>query len=602
MRLYSFQIKNFKSIIDSKECFVDEKTTILAGQNGSGKSNILLALTKINYEHPNIQDEDNLDAGEDLETAIIYKFLLNEDEKKQIAEIKGFDNFIQTDEKNRTLVLVKVAAWTRNIEFLPNYEAIKDKCINVLRNFVNEHGLEIKVTEYNEEVLEQVISEYEAKEDFVEEVISELKESCLKIKSIEPIQRYIEENLPKFILQTTKDMLPDSFEKNTSLKCLERLENCLNKSFKEVFDLAGNPQKQKNLLKEYSDSFNIDFETKYTQKKVSIDFDINGDSIGIYIHDQDSKDGAKIGKGYKLSQRSLGLLWYLNFYITLKGENIKDDDVILIDEPGMHLHARAQEELRDQVLFKFPKQNQIIYTTHSPYLINSNELKSIRLVEKNSQEGQRSYYEQTVISEKLHKYNNIDSIKPIADAIGYAMGAEFNLNTSCMLICEGVSDCLYLREILKQNGKFGITHANGVQKIPNLVLLYQGLGVKNIFVLVDSDRDGIRIRNQLIESKILEESEIFETHGSKNIGKSIEDLFNKEFFLKQILCYSTEQIKNSKDLISQELKEKHQKEGKYLLAKHFCNIYKNYRNEEVLNEDGLQLINKITERIQQDIN
>lgn len=599
MRLYSFQIKNFKSIIDSTECFVDQKTTILAGQNESGKSNILLALTKINEENPSFQDEDNLDIGENLETSIVYKFLLNEAEKNKVSEIKGFNDFIKSDEKNRTFILVKLLQGQKIIDFEINVQSINNARKKILKEFVDANGLKTKIKEYDDKVLEQVISEYKTIEDYVEELVSELKESCYNISLEEDVKKFISESIPKFILQKNNEILPDSFEKNTVSISLKRLENCLNKNFSDVFDLDGNHQKQKNKLKEYSDFFNIDFETKYTQKKIKLDFDINGNSIGIYVHDQDRDDNGKIGKGYKLSQRSQGLIWYLNFYITLKGENVKDDDIILIDEPGMYLHAKAQEELRDQVLFNFPKQNQIIYTTHSPYLIKSNELKSIRLVEKVAKKTESNYYEQTIINEKLHKYNNIDTIKPIADAIGYTMGAEFNLNTFCMLICEGVTDCLYLRELLKQNGEFGITHANGVQKIPSLVLLYQGLGVKNIFVLVDSDRDGIRIRNQLIDSKILEKSEIFETHGNKNIQKSIEDIFNKEFFLKEILQYSTEQIESAKELISQELKQKYKKEGKYLLAKHFCTIYNNYKKEEVLNKDGIQLISKITERMQQ---
>ncbi len=449
-------------------------------------------------------------------------------------------------------------------------------------------------------MLEQIVAEYIEASDFLEENINELKSKYENINSREKVEQYLETIIPRFILQKNDDFLPDAFKKDTASIMLTRLQNYLKKSFLDVFNAAGNAQDQKNLLKDYSDSFNIDFETKYTQKKIQIDFDINGDTINIYVHDQDSEDNGKIGSGYKLSQRSHGLKWYLNFYITINGENIKDDDIILIDEPGMYLHAKAQEELRDEVLFKFPKQNQIIYTTHSPYLINSNELKSIRLVEKVSTKVGRSYYEQSIIVEKLHSYNNIDSIKPIIDAIGYGVGSELNLNTSNMLICEGVSDCLYLKAILKEEQQFGITHSNGVANILNLVLLYQGLGVKNILVLVDSDRDGIAMRKKLLEDKILEEDEIITTHGAKNVAKSIEDIFNKEFFLKEIMGYTTDEISVVTNENSQELKQSNKKDGKYLLAKHFCMISENYTLQEILNEDGEKLIQTIKEKIQKD--
>lgn len=600
MKIYSFQIKNYKSILDSKECFVDGNTTVLAGQNESGKSNILVALTKINEKSPTFKDEFNLDVGKTIESKITYKFILNKEEKEKIKEIKGFDNFINCDEKKRTFIIVNVAEGMRTIEFQKNCNSINEECKKSIKEFVSDQGLKIKIKDYSDDLLEQVVEEYVGTEGFVEENVHKLKNLCSKIKDTKEIEQYVETIIPKFILQTNNDSLPDSFKKDTSLTMLKRLENYLNKSFLDVFNSAGDAQTQKNLLKEYSDSFNIDFETKYTQKKIQLDFDINGDIINIYVHDQDSEDNGKIGNGYKLSQRSQGLKWYLNFYITINGENIKNDDVILIDEPGMFLHAKAQEELRDQVLFKFPKQNQIIYTTHSPYLINSNELQSIRLVEKISTKIGKSYYEQTIINEKLHAYNNIDSIKPIIDAIGYGVGSELNLNTTNMLICEGVSDCLYLKSLLKDIPEFGITHANGVSNILNLVLLYQGLGVKNIFVLVDSDKDGIAMRKKLIDDRILEDSEIITTHGIKNVEKSIEDIFNKEFFLKEIMGYSQEEISAAAEINSQELKQNKKKDGKYLLAKHFCAISGNYNMKEILNKDGDTLINLITSKIQKD--
>lgn len=598
MKLFSFRIKNYKSIIDSNECFLNNKTTVFAGQNESGKSNILSALTKINETTPSFKNEYNLDVGNKTESKIIFKFVLNAEEKEKIKEIKGFDDFIVSDEKKRTFVIINILEGKRTIEFNANLVSINEECKKTLKEFATSHGLKTKVTEYNEDILNNLEKEYVTLESFVEEDVHELKNKLSKIISTNEIEQYIETIIPKFILQTNSDYLPDSFTKGTSSTMLTRLQNYLNKTFVDVFNAEGDAQSQKNMLKDYSDSFNIEFESKYTQKRIQLDFDINGNAINIFIHDQDSEDSGKIGNSYKLSQRSQGLKWYLNFYITINGENIKDDDVILIDEPGMYLHAKAQEELRDEVLFSFPKQNQIIYTTHSPYLINSNELQSIRLVEKISTKINKTYYEQTIINEKLHAYNNVDSIKPIIDAIGYSIGSELNLNTKNMLICEGVSDCLYLKSLYKHSQNFGITHANGVSNILNLVLLYQGLGVKNIFVLIDSDKDGLSERKTLLDDKILEDYQILTTHGTKNVEKSIEDIFNKNFFLRNVMVYTEEEIQNSNEVISLELKRKKKKAGKYLLAKYFTTICGNYSLEEMLNNDGQKLINIIKEKIE----
>lgn len=330
------------------------------------------------------------------------------------------------------------------------------------------------------------------------------------------------------------------------------------------------------------------------KKKLSLEFDINGNAINIYVNDCNENDSNR-GQSYKLSQRSEGLKWYLNFYITIYGENIKNDDVILIDEPGLYLHPKAQEEMREKVLYNFSKQNQIIYTTHSPYLINANELQTIRLVEKKERNSKKAYWEETKIIEKLQSYNKIDTIKPIVDAIGYDVSAELNLNTNSMLICEGVSDCLYIRALLHNKIAFGITHANGVNNILNLVLLYQGLGVKNIYVLIDSDKDGIKVRNQIIEDRVLEKSNVLTIDGPKDNDKSIEDIFKQEFFFSKVMGYSEERINNiGSTTISREInvqsKNNELKEGKYLLAKFFYDNKDSLALDNALNETGKHLI------------
>lgn len=54
--------------------------------------------------------------------------------------------------------------------------------------------------------------------------------------------------------------------------------------------------------------------------------------------------------------------------------------ILLLDEPGQSLHALKQAEFIE-TLTKLSESNQTLYTTHSPFLVGSNELDKVRVVE-----------------------------------------------------------------------------------------------------------------------------------------------------------------------------------------------------------------------------
>lgn len=83
-------------------------------------------------------------------------------------------------------------------------------------------------------------------------------------------------------------------------------------------------------------------------------------------------------------QRSRGVRWFLSFYLELKASAIINKGksrVILIDEPGLSLHARAQEDVL-KVLEDVKEDIQIIYSTHSPHLINMSKLHRVLAVQR----------------------------------------------------------------------------------------------------------------------------------------------------------------------------------------------------------------------------
>lgn len=536
MLLKAFRIKNYKSFVDSEICSVQNGVTIFAGQNESGKSNILTALAKINEKSPVFAPEE-YSFGEGESPEITYFFELSSEEKE---ELKDSFPAVEIDSEVRVTVREKV------------------------RSISCEFVVESEDTD---------------------------------VATVEPqLVQHIEKYLPKFILyKTLTDDIPDTFTNQDTGKIpIKRLSKYLGVDFSTIFN-GKNQQQQRNATQKLSRKISDDFASKYKQKAVKLDFDINSTTMSIYIKDK-KPDTDEYGYSFQLSQRSTGLRWYLNFYIALKGEDLKPGDIILVDEPGMYLHPKAQQEMRE-ILNEESAENQIIYTTHSPYLIDADNVYQIRLVEKLGADSEDGYNEVSVIRERIHHSSNMDTLKPILDAIGYSLGSELNLRYQKVLICEGVSDYYYMKALALICGEefdCGITHANGCNNIGRIASLFQGLGISEVFALVDSDEGGIKERTKLINAGVFDEDHIMTTHEDKNIGRAIEDIFDREWYLKEIFGYNVEEIKKANAVLSKEMQSK--KGGaKYVWAKKLFELAQNGSlvKGDVLDSSGSSLLRKL---------
>jgi len=122
--------------------------------------------------------------------------------------------------------------------------------------------------------------------------------------------------------------------------------------------------------------------------------------------------------------RSLGFRWYLSFYINFLAQIFEakaNEYVFLIDEPGIHLHPSGQKDLV-KVLENFSLKNQLIYTTHSPFMINREFPQRVRLVTK-LKEG-------THVDSEAYREN----WKPLRKSIGLKIGDLFFFSDSGLLL------------------------------------------------------------------------------------------------------------------------------------------------------------------------
>jgi predicted ATPase len=122
--------------------------------------------------------------------------------------------------------------------------------------------------------------------------------------------------------------------------------------------------------------------------------------------------------------RSLGFRWYLSFYVNFISQTFEgrsNEYIFLIDEPGIHLHPAGQKDLI-RVLEDFSIKNQLIYTTHSPFLIDRNHPERVFLIEKDKSG--------TKIDSKSYREN----WKPLRKQIGLTVSDLFFFSDQSIIL------------------------------------------------------------------------------------------------------------------------------------------------------------------------
>jgi predicted ATP-dependent endonuclease of OLD family len=220
----------------------------------------------------------------------------------------------------------------------------------------------------------------------------------------------------------------------------------------------------------------------------------------------------RTGTEYSFDERSQGLRYFLSYYIQYRSHesHSSNSEILLMDEPDAYLSSQAQQDLLNVFdLFANPKPGshltrpiQVVYVTHSPFLIDKNHAERIRVLKKgNEDEGTR------VVKDAAKNH-----YEPLRSSIGAYVG-ETAFIGNCNLMVEGLSDQIliagattYLRandtpnlETLDLN-QITIVPSGSASHIPYLVYLARGRDVEQpaVIVLLDSDNSGIEATKQLL--------------------------------------------------------------------------------------------------------
>lgn len=248
------------------------------------------------------------------------------------------------------------------------------------------------------------------------------------------------------------------------------------------------------------------------------------------------------GVSTPFDQRSRGFIWFFSFLvwfdsvqhqIDTSGKNVGKKLILLLDEPGLALHALAQSDFL-RYIDALAREHQVIYTTHSPFMVHSDRLHQVRLVEDQKKVG-------TVVSENL---NGADerTIFPLQAALGWTIAQNLFISKRNLLV-EGPSELTYLQVASSFLDATGAGLRNEITIVPvggldNLATFIALLGASDLKLAVLHDFRGSPeqklenlVREKLLSPKALFNVAQFREKASTLLPSDIEDLFDVSEYL-----------------------------------------------------------------------
>lgn len=241
------------------------------------------------------------------------------------------------------------------------------------------------------------------------------------------------------------------------------------------------------------------------------------------------------------SERSAGFIWFFSFLV--KFAQIKKSHgnvILLLDEPGLTLHGTAQLDLLRYFAEEIAPHHQLIWSTHSPFMVPPEDLASVRTVEDvvvKDARGRKKSIGTKIRSDVLT--TDPQTNFPVFGAMGFEITQTLIIGKNTLLV-EGPSDILYLQvasAALKATGrthlaaKWAICPSGGIDKVLPFVKLFYGNKL-NVAVLTDFDRGQKRKLDDLYKSELLAKERII--LATQIVGQEeadIEDFFAPQLFV-----------------------------------------------------------------------
>jgi predicted ATPase len=246
-----------------------------------------------------------------------------------------------------------------------------------------------------------------------------------------------------------------------------------------------------------------------------------------------------------LHSRSTGFVWFFSFLAWYSAQKRQDQSlVLLLDEPGLSLHGRAQEDLLryfEAEIASNPK-HQLVYTTHSPFMVDPAHFERVRIVQDKSIDSDgclpREEDGTKVIMDVLEAGE--ESLFPLQGALGYEMHQALFIGPNCLVV-KGAPDLLYLQvvsSVLQARARTGldsrwtITPLGGAYKVPTFAALMGAQKGLTVAAFIDFQKGDGQIVESICKKKLLDKAQVLtfaDFTGTKEAD--IEDMFGDDFYL-----------------------------------------------------------------------
>lgn len=590
MRLSKARIRMYRSIRDTGEFAVENGKTILVGPNEAGKTVILQALQQLNKpkdiggfealrDYPRSEYDDIKRGVVDPAKVTVVEghFTPEQDDFEGLPT--GFDRCTFVLGRN-----LDNSAWHRLLGApeIPLYGSLsKDLrrlCAHIdarkqpdetapsvaLADLTNDWtdativagDLATKLKAWLESALPLIDESSEAEDKRYDSLLA----ACNVAEARDAALKHFASRVPVFVLfnnyfrvrprihlallaQRIASNVLDDDEYDYGNVCLLKL---LGFTAKELADIGNTPQPQagdQSALKRYKD--NLDSRSyqlnaasvKLTTEIVSVwmpnpdraeadrlRIQADGQYLKVVVEDE-------LGVEIELDQRSEGFQWLVSFFVVFFAEAAEKhkNAILLLDEPGLHLHGLKQRDFRETIS-RLAAKNQTLYTTHSPFLVGPGELDMVRVVNLTDRK----------VGTQVHgelSSGDPAALLPLQEALGYDLAQSLFSQTK-NLVLEGLTDYWYVEavaQLLRAAGtadldeKIALVFANSAGKVVYYATILHAHKLK-VAALLDSDAAGDQAAQQdtlvhtLGNKKILRTKDAYTGKVSK---PEIEDLLRE---------------------------------------------------------------------------
>ena len=607
MKLRSFRVMNYRCVDDSGEVLVDQMKT-LVGKNESGKTSILKALHKFNPAIPEpynaLKEFPRRRFHEYSEKTIVVeaKFSLEPEEKRELAKIdarllditgvsvtKDYageyavrylpDMVIPTPTmKGLFPLLIELrGAMDRLDDSAGPQSSVRWKLLDALSRVGTGIDADIDLSHQSgsrdafvrqvQEII-SLLGQNSDKDQYKDiHTVVQLIFDTIDWPSIEArVNKFIVERLPVFIyfenyaIISSRIHLPSFVERlkhgdlSPDERTAEKLLSFVKLDPEKLAELGKGDGRSTDQMQEAIDTraLMVDRATLslsgiladvWHQRKNRLDLAIDGEYLRLWVADE--IDGSRV----ELEQRSKGFQWFLSFYLVFMAESRdgQRNTVLLLDEPGLHLHASAQEDLLG-VLAKLSEKDQVIYATHSPFMIDLDALDKVSILTETPQGSKITEPAKTIDKTALF---------PVQAALGYSLSRAL-VKEKYNLLVKSVTD-LWILSTISQHFKASgrkyidddiiITPTGGGQRSALFATMLSGqeMGMA-VAVLLDADAEGADVRKKLTETGIARETSVLfvsDVAPESSRVVELEDLLPPNLYLRFVNeLYSRELGKN----------------------------------------------------------